>query len=273
MRTAWAIGSTTLGEALRKRILQIFLVVALALIVVTEVLTFISLPAAGVEAYSGASSVWANEMVLIRFVAFAIISLAGLVMSIFLGMDAIPTEIEKRTIYTILSKPVARASYIFGKFLGTTLTLFVNLGLMAVAFVLTVILKRHGLEWHIFVGIGLIFLQFMMLGALSLLFSILLTRNINVALTFFLFVIGSLSDYWGSVVRLTETGLKTVFQVLHVIIPNFGQFNSHNPLVNPDVLRQVPNYTGELQKDLLYGVGYTALLVLLAILAFERREV
>ncbi|HEY3284527.1 MAG TPA: ABC transporter permease [Armatimonadota bacterium] len=274
MKTAWVIATTTLGEAMRKRILQVFLMVSLILIIISQAFAFFSLPANTTSSAVGTNATtWGNELVIIRSLAYGIISLAGLVMSIFLGMDMVPTEIEKRTIYTILSKPVARASYIFGKFLGSALTLFVNLGLMALAFMVLVLLKNHTLEWQIFVGVGLIYFQFCMLGAMALLFSILLTRNINVALSFFMFVTGTLSDYWESVVSLTGPGLKPAFRVLHVLIPNYGNFNMHNPLIHPEVLKEIPNYAAQVRNVMLYGVGYTAILVLFAILVFERREV
>lgn len=278
MRNAWVIGTTTLGEALRKRILQVVLMVSLIFIIISFAFAFFSLPiqggsSGGVEA---GTTTWGNELVIIRSMAYGIIGLAGLVMSIFLGMDLIPTEIEKRTIYTILSKPIARGSYIFGKFIGTVLTLGVNMALMALALLVIVFIKSRQLEWQVFVGVALIFLQFSLLGAMSLLFSVLLTRNINVALTFFMFVAGTLSEYWEYVVNAagrTGMAIKPVLQALHLIIPNFANFQMHNPLIHPEVLQEIPNYALQVRNVVLYGVGYTAILVLLTILAFERREV
>lgn len=279
MRTAWTIATNTLGEALRKRILNIFLLVAIGLIFLSQAFAFFAATQAGPRDPERV------ELFVINGLAFAVIWLAGLAMSIFLGMDLVPTEVEKRTIYTILSKPVPRWAYITGKFLGIALTLLVNMALMGVVFLIVVGIKTHQVRWELALGVLVMYLEFVFLGAVALFFSVLVTKNINIALSFFFFILGNLSDFWESVVKLnverfvdarTPEGqnlIQNVVKIVHYVIPNFGNFNVHNPIIHSELIRNNPDFYMAIGRVLLYGVIYSLALLLLTVGIFNRKEV
>ena len=283
--TAWTIATNTVGEAMRKKVINIFLLVALILIILSQAFAFFASPDAGGITTRTAEGVAVSqgnrvELVVIKSMAFGVIVLSGLVMSIFLGMDLIPTEIERKTIYTILSKPVRRSAYITGKQLGLAMTLGINIGLMGLAFLALIYFKTWQVPWEIAIGVFLIFLQFAVLGSVALFFSVFLTRNVNAALSFFVFIVGTLSEFTATIgSRVGEVGgasstiLQKIMQGIHFFIPNFYYFNVTNPLIHPEKLKEIPNfYQHVFVKVMPLGIAYALVLLILAIILFDRKE-
>ena len=262
MSATWVIARTTVGEALRRKILNAFLMVGIALIV----LTF---------AFSTFSA--REELTLIKGMGLGIISLAGIFISVILAINLIPNEIERRTIYTILSKPVRRHEFLLGKYFGAIGTVLINIGLMALAFVLAVALKQIGNPdaanpLSLFKGVAMIYLQLLLLCSLAVFFSVFLSPLVNFFLTLSLFIIGNLSSFTQDLIKVNHNPLvKGFFAVVHYLVPNFGNFNIQNPLINPDV--QIRNEALFLTQNTIYALVYAAVLMILAILVFDRREV
>src|SRR6185369_15898518 len=75
-----------------------------------------------------------GDLVLIKSFGLAGLYFFGLIITIFMGASAIHAEIERRTLYFILSKPVSRAEFLLGKFFGLLAALFLAAGLIAVAY-------------------------------------------------------------------------------------------------------------------------------------------
>ena len=190
MNTAMVIARNTISEALRKKILNAFLMVGVVLIA----LTFIFQQFAPRQ-----------ELTLVKGMGLGIISLAGLFITVILCINLVPTEVERRTIYTILAKPVRRYEFLLGKFFGALGTLGINIGLMGLAFVVAVAVKQIGAENAVsplilFKGILMIAMQMLLLAALAMFFSTFLTPLVNFFLTMVLFVIG----VWPSVTSRSE---------------------------------------------------------------------
>src|SRR5439155_7821110 len=102
------------------------------------------------------------------------VSLFGIVIAIFIGIGLVSKEIEKRTLYTILSRPVRRWEFILGKFCGLVGTLVVNTFFMAVgifAAILYVTHRFHRPDAYLLLALYFIVLEFMIITALALLFS------------------------------------------------------------------------------------------------------
>jgi ABC-type transport system involved in multi-copper enzyme maturation permease subunit len=278
--TTWAIATNTLGEAMRKKVIQIFVLVAVIMIFLSQAFAFFASPDAGIgsQTVNGIAASQGNrvELVIVKSMALGVIVLSGLVMSIFLGMDLIPNEIERKTIYTILSKPVRRSAYLTGKQLGMAMTLGLNIGLMGLVFLGMIFFKTYRVPWEIIVGVLLIFIQFVMLGSVALFFSVFLSRNINAALTFFVFIVGMLGDFAQSIGNLSGRAGSHVIQILvrilHYIIPNFSDFNANNPLIHPEKLAETNLYQYAFVKAIPYGIAYSLVLLFLAIVVFDRKE-
>jgi len=262
MNTAMVIARNTISEALRKKILNAFLMVGVVLIA----LTFIFQQFAPRQ-----------ELTLVKGMGLGIISLAGLFITVILCINLVPTEVERRTIYTILAKPVRRYEFLLGKFFGALGTLGINIGLMGLAFVVAVAVKQIGAENAVsplilFKGILMIAMQMLLLAALAMFFSTFVTPLVNFFLTMVLFVIGNLSSYTLDLAKNSQVAIvKYVLLGVHYVVPNFGNFQYTNPLLQPDVV--VKNETLFLTQNCAYAIAYATALMVLAILVFDRREV
>ena len=118
MSKVQAIALNTFKEAVRDRILYAILAFAMAMIASTFVLATIGV---------------GMGPKIIRDVGLGFISIFGVIIAVFIGIGLVHKEIDRRTIYTIVSKPIHRWQFILGKYLGLVLTLFVNIAVMTVA--------------------------------------------------------------------------------------------------------------------------------------------
>lgn len=285
----WAIAKTTVGDALRKKILQIFLVVAIGLIVLSlsfsQTLEF--------STQRGASA----DFALLKSFGLGLMALAGIFISLILGVTLIPQEFERRTIYTILAKPVKRYEFIAGKFLGCLLTLGIATGLMGITFLATVTIKAFnaqqlvasptvgpmqgvGVEkiaiwdWDMVWGVLLVYLQFMVLSSIVLFFSLIFTSTVNFFMGAAVYIVGFMSTVVQSLGGAKDASpfLKAFFLVIYHVLPRFDEFNIPNPLLHPETVMTV-NLATYTFKMALYGLAFTLVTLVAAILIFERKEV
>ncbi|WP_343075990.1 ABC transporter permease [Armatimonas rosea] len=260
MNTAIVIARNTISEAMRKKILNAFLMVGFAMLVLT---------------FAFQQFAPRQELTLVKGMGLGIISMAALLITVILSINLIPTEIERRTIYTILSKPVRRHEFLLGKYFGAASTIFVNVGLMGIAFVFAIILKQRGLDvgaLNMLKGVWMIYCQMALLSAVAIFFSTFLSPLVNFFLTFSLFIIGNLSSFTMDLAKNTQNVLaKGFFTIVHYVVPNFGNFNYTNPLVQVNV--QVKSEAALLTQNTIYAVVYATVLLILSILVFDRREV
>ncbi|HEV8493760.1 MAG TPA: ABC transporter permease subunit, partial [Candidatus Angelobacter sp.] len=177
-----AITLNTFREAVRDRVLYNLVLFVLLLVASAPVISQISI---GME-----------KLMLVNL-GLSSISLFGVIIAIFVGIGLVSKEIEKKTLYTILSRPVRRWEFIAGKYLGLLLTLVVNAVLMTVGFYLALLIFIHGLhaaDGMLLVAIYFIILQFMMMVAITLLFSTFSTPIFSAIFAFSLFVIGTFGN-------------------------------------------------------------------------------
>lgn len=266
----WVIARSTFGETIRKRIGLYVVFSAVVFLILSQL--FAQFSTGGVSSEIGGGS--RVEVTIIKSMAFFIIVLSGLVLSIFLSFDLVPSDVDNKTIYTILSKPVKRWHYVFGKFIGTCMALLMNIGFMGVALMILVAIKSHQLEWPLLGGVLLLFMQFAVLTGLAILLSLVVTRNINVALCFAFYITGTVSEFWQSIAATSDNPLiKLMVKAIHLVIPNFYNFSFTNTMVHLEKWREIPNAAADVGWAGLYGVLYLAVILLLAFTIFEKKEV
>lgn len=262
MNTALVIARNTISEALRKKILNAFLMVGFAMLVLT---------------FAFQQFAPRQELTLVKGMGLGIISMAAILITVILSINLIPTEIERRTIYTILSKPVRRPEFLLGKYFGAVGTLAINIGMMGIAFVIAIALKQRGAEGVdsplvMFKGILMIYMQMVLLSATAIFFSTFLSPLVNFFLTISLFIVGNLSSFTIDLAKTSTNVLaKGFFTTVHYLVPNFANFNYTNPLVQVNV--QVKSELQLLTQNCVYAIVYATVLMILSILVFDRREV
>ncbi|MBC7526103.1 MAG: ABC transporter permease subunit [Chthonomonadaceae bacterium] len=253
---ALAIAQQTVREALRRRVMWIFLICGLFLISLGPVFGFLS-PR--------------DSQTVLRSLGLAAILLAGLFITIVTCIYLIPVEIERRTIYTVLSKPVQRYQFVLGKFLGGFATVFVNIALMGIVFLFMIWIQEHKVPTEMFQGVIMTFFQMMLLAALTIFFSTFATPVVNFFLSFGIFLVGNLSTVTESLTTNRNGVVRIVGNVVHYLLPNFGNFNIQNSIIHPTT--EIANQNVYVAQNVIYAVVYSAVLLILAILIFDRREV
>jgi ABC-type transport system involved in multi-copper enzyme maturation permease subunit len=180
--TVLTIARNTFREAVRDRVL--YNLIAFALLIV------------GASLLVGQISIDIEKLVLINL-GLTSISLFGVVIAIFIGIGLVSKEIEKRTLYTILSRPVRRWQFILGKFAGLVGTLVVNATLMTIGFFAALLYLKRGFsagDQYLLVAIYFIILQFIIVTAVALLFSTFSSPLLSAVFAFSLFVIGTFAE-------------------------------------------------------------------------------
>ncbi|MGH9787217.1 MAG: ABC transporter permease [Candidatus Acidiferrales bacterium] len=251
-----AIAFNTFREAVRDRVLYNLIVFALLLM--------------GTAILFGQISIGVQRLILVNL-GLTAITFFGLAIAIFIGIGLVYKEMDKRTLYALLSKPVRRYEFILGKFAGLGLTLLVNVALMTVGFFLALYYVKGGAgagDLPILVGIYFIFLQLLLATALALLFSCFSSPVLSAAFTFGLFIAGSFSS---DILELSKAvkvpWLEWVTRAVYYAIPNFRNFN-----VISSVAHEHPVPAEVVLYNTAYAVIYIGLVVGAGILIFQNRD-
>lgn len=249
------IAANTFREAVRDRVLYNLIAFALLL--------------TGAAILVGQISIQIERLVVINL-GLTAVSLFGIVIAIFIGIGLVSKEIEKRTLYTVLSRPVARWEFIAGKFFGLSGTLIVNTLCMAVgvfAALFYVSRQLHGSDAWVLVAIYFITLQFLIATGLALFFSSFSSPLLSALFTFCLFVAGSFAEDLRGFAGLAH-GLQHWLAVLAVYaIPNFSAFNVINQVAHGNSI------SGQLIVwNTAYALVYVFAVLSGAILIFEHRN-
>lgn len=210
------------------------------------------------------------ERLVVVDLGLSAVSLFGVVIAIFIGIGLVSKEIEKRTLYTVLSRPVRRWEFIVGKFCGLAGTLIVNASLMAIGVFGALLYVAHKFgrpDAWIFVALYFIILEFLVICSLSLLFSSFSSPLLSAVFSFSLFVIGSFADDLRGFARLTHGFTHWVATGAAYIVPNFSTLN-----VISAVAHKQPVGMNLIVQNTLYAVFYTVMVMSGAILIFERRN-
>lgn len=264
MKPILAIAKTTVGEAVRRRVLLIILMIGVLLLTI--------IPSLSVLSTRSESSTMIATM-------FAVLRLISMLIAIVLTIYMIPDEIARRTIYTILSKPVQRWQFLVGKYLGAIATLFVMVLLMTIVMVALFKVVKQGdatagqLLDMVFQS-GRYFLEMSLLAAVAIFFSTFTTPLVNFFLSIGMWGVGTvLNPLYKSLAENSQTPafMKAVANFITGALPNFANYDVKNPIINPGVVIENPTFYN------FYIVGYAVVYILLLLiggmLIFERREV
>ena len=257
-----AIAGNTYRENIRDKILYNLILFALIMILSSLALGKLTL---------------GNEAKVIVDLGLSSISIFGMLIAIFIGIGLVYKELEKRTVYALLAKPVHRYELILGKYLGLLFTLSVNLAIMTVGLGLALLYTGGlgpGAYLRILPAVYLIFLSLALITAVALLFSTFSTPALSALFTFFLWIIGHFGRELYSFGELTKSALvKWLCRVLYYGIPNLSNFSfidSHS--ITQSVQHVQPIDPSAILGATLYCVLYCAILLSLSIAIFMRRD-
>lgn len=257
MRRALAIAGNTVREALRERLLYNLVIFAVLLSVASLTISQLTL---------------GEQFRIIADVSTSSTQVFGILISVFVGVALVSREIDRRTAYAMLARPVSRADFVLGKFLGLLATAGLNLLVMAVASALVLLAYTRSAAFlgsGFLVAFGLMLAQFAVCVALAVLFASFSTATLAVILTLALvgagFVFSEVRPFW----LLSErVHMKPLVHLLDFVLPNMGLLDAKEALTYGDAVS-----LRSFATRLAYGFGYAGAVVALAAAVFSRRDI
>jgi len=250
------VALNTFREAVRDRVLYNLVFFALVMIAASILV--------------GQVSIGIHEMVIVTL-GLSAISVIGLLIAVFIGVGLVSKEMEKRTLYALLAKPVRRWEFLLGKFGGLLLTLTVNTMAMAAGLFLVLRLGRLSgdpLEGPVLVAVYFILLKLAMVVALGLLFSCYTTPLLSILCTAGLYVAGlfvsQMRNYHSDTI---SPALQAFFRWISYVLPNFENFDVMAAAAHG---RAIPGIL--IAQNTAYAALYCAIILTAAAAIFTKRN-
>ena len=259
------IGLNAYRESIRRKTLIAFLLFAMLLIGSSTFLTVLS-PG--------------EEVKMVKDVCLSSISFFGMLIAVFAAGALLPAEMENRTIYTILAKPMKRFTYLTGKYIGAQLTIILNVAMMSVLFLIILYLQSTRYTDEVKVPFSviaivtskamlLVYFELLVLSALAFAISTLSTSaTLPVIGGIFIYIVGHSVDYLKNLSEHAESEvMANIIRQFYLILPNFSNFYLRNQLIHND-----PYVPQGIWKLFIYAVLYAGFGILLAYLFFRKKD-
>ena len=251
------IARVTLQEALRDRLL--YNLVAFAVLLVAGSLTISQLTLG-------------DQFRIIANIGTSATQVFGLLIAVFLGVGLVSREMDRRTCYPALARPISRAGFVAGKFLGLLATLGLNVALMALAtgVMLSLYVGQQSLSAPAFAAtFALTFLQLAVAGSLAVLFSTFSTATLSAIFALSAvgagWLFGEVRAFW---LAAPQVAMKPLIYVMDAVLPNMSLLDLKESVTYGD-----PIELGTVLARAAYGAGYAGVMLALAALVFSRRDV
>jgi Cu-processing system permease protein len=256
MRRVGVVALNTFREAVRDRVLYNLVFFALLMMVAAIAVGQISI---GIE------------QTVIVSLGLSAISVIGLLISVFIGVALVSKEMDKRTLYALLAKPVRRWEFLLGKFAGLVFTLAVNTAVMALGLLLVMIYVKHKLEHGdavVLVAVYFILLKLALVVALALMFSCFTTPMLAILFTVGLYIVGLyVQELRNLPVNVMSPAMAAFTKWLSYLLPNFENFNVMAMAAHG---KAVPG--AFILQNTLYTVVYCTIILTAAAAVFSRRN-
>jgi ABC-type transport system involved in multi-copper enzyme maturation permease subunit len=254
LRATLAIARNAIGEATHRMILQVILFFGILLVVGGSFFTYMAPQ---------------EEHKMLTDLGLSIIAAFGMMLAIYMGAMAVQPEIERRTIYALLAKPVRRWEFVLGKFLGSLAVLLVSIVVMGLVLVVMLYVREGNLYPDMMLAVGTTFIGLGMMMAVVMMISTILSPLLTVITAVVLWIVGYMQTYLVQLAEHAQANLiKMIIEVLRVLLPNVEKFDLRVQVVNQ--MRVGPDM---LNSMVWYGVAYTAVVLILAIIFFNEKQV
>lgn len=249
----WAISRNIFLEGFRQKVFTSAVVFAVILIVLSVFLGPFSL---------------GEISKIVRDFGLAISSLLGIFIIVTVGSAILYRDLERRTIYTIVTRPIRPREIIIGKFLGLVLLVISLSFAMAVIQQLVILLSEGRLDLAITIAPLFNCFEIMIMTAVLLLFASFSSAAFSSIMTVTLYIVGHASpDLKLFADAVKSPFLKTVSTAFYYILPNLENFN-----LRLDVVYRLPIAADQAGYVISYGIIYVILLLFLSVIIFESRE-
>lgn len=254
MMEMWALSVNTFREAVRDRVLHSILFFGVVTVLLSLLLKDITI---------------GDQEKVVRSIAQGGIDLFASVIAMFLGISLLWKELDKKTVYTILSKPIPRWKFVLGKYAGLMLTIAVEVLLLAAMYIVLITLQQSFPPMVFFVSIGMLLVELMLLTAWATLFSTYSAPTTASAFILSIFFIGHLADdLWLLGSKSELPFLENLVKILYWLMPNFELLSIREDAVHN---RAVP--WDRVWPAIGYGVTYTIVVLSAAIRLFQNKDI
>jgi ABC-type transport system involved in multi-copper enzyme maturation permease subunit len=197
-----------------------------------------------------------------------VMSLICAFLTIFLASGLIPREIERKTIFMVLAKPISRTSFVLGRFAGNLVTVFFVQGTMIALFVAQLLVQHSAVNHtHLasFVGIAL---QVVLLTSVAFVFASVSSQYITAVCAAGLYFVGHLSsDLYNMSAKAESAVVQVVGKGLFYALPNLDRLDFKSRATYGELTTNA-----ELLSATGYTLAYAAIMLVFACLLFERRD-
>jgi ABC-type transport system involved in multi-copper enzyme maturation permease subunit len=250
------VAVNTFREAVRDRVLYNLVFFALLMI--------------GAAILVGQISIGIERLVIVNL-GLSAISIFGLVMAIFIGVGLVYKEMERRTLYSLLAKPIHRWEFLVGKYAGLVLTLVINTAFMTLGLAAALLYVGQSFvrsDGSILIAIYFILLALALVTAMALFFSCFSSPMLSTLFTLGIYITGVFASDIRNFGALTKNGfLKAATRFVYYLVPNFHNFNSIAAAAHGE---SIP--FALVWQNTLYALIYIVLLLLAASAIFSRRN-
>lgn len=250
----YAIAYNTFREAVRDKVLYVLLFFAAVAILGSKALGWVSI---------------GQDIKIVKDISLAATSLFGMLIAIFVGTNMVYTEIQKRTIYTILSCPIRRYEFILGKYFGLSALLALVTTAMTSVTIIYLLLLGGKIDVVFCEAVLLIYFELLLVTAMSVLMSSLASPILGAIIVFSMYVLGHATNILINLPgHFTDTYAEYIMKFAYYIIPNLSNFNIRAEAANSvSVSGQYVIWT------ICYGILYTTMLLIVSALAFQDKDV
>jgi ABC-type transport system involved in multi-copper enzyme maturation permease subunit len=248
-----ALASNTFKEATRSRVFYILLAFAVCLLVFSSAMGFMAI---------------GSIRRVVLDMGLATVSYFSAMTAIFVGIGLIYREIELKTIYNILSKPVSRGVFLAGRYAGLMAVLLVNLAAM-IAALSVVLMFFGGFTPRIFAAAGYIYLELLIITAVALFFSSITSPVVSALCTAAFYLIGHTSSALPELLApsLESPWAKRLVIALYHVLPDLNLLSINNLVVH-----DIPEAPGFTIRALAYTALTVGILLVASTMCFKRRD-
>jgi len=222
-----------------------------------------------------------QDVKIIKDLGLASASAIGLLIAIFFGIGLVTKEVERRSIYSLLSKPVTRTQFVIGKYLGLVLTLLINLSVMVVAFYAVLwyldvttpsaakaAWEAPAMDPQMLKAFALIGVELMLITATAIFFSTFSSPFLSVAMTFAVYVIGHFGEDLKNLNAVVKSMvLPHITKGVYYVMPNLSALD-----IKSAVVHGLPVSGTSMMLATASCLLYIATLLVGSILVFSRRD-
>jgi ABC-type transport system involved in multi-copper enzyme maturation permease subunit len=259
VRRIWAIARNTFREAVRNKILYSLLFFAVMIILSALALGQLSLH---------------EELRMTRDVGLYGIDLFGVVIAVFVGVNLLYKELDLKTVYTILPKPLRRWEFVLGKWLGMLLTLGLQMAVMGLVLAGTLALQGAALDLPMVKALWLLYLNVMVVTSVAVLFSSFSSPFLSGFFSLGFFVVGRSVPDIRALAEKSAPAVRALLDGGALLVPNLHLFYPSGAIIGAEHMSVHGTFVGAsyLLSTTAYGIGYSVVVLAVAMFIFRRRD-